>query len=231
MDAELSVIIPTLNEAPAIGRILARLRSFKESVEIIVVDGGSKDETVSIALECGAKVIEAPRGRGSQLRAGAEASTGDILWFLHADSIPPADAPAEISRAFVNQGLVAGNFKLRFEGDSGAARFMTWFYPQIRKLGLVYGDSGIFVRRRSYDEAGGFQPLPLFEDLDLVRRIKRTGMLVHLDAELLASSRRFSGRPFIPVFLRWVILQLLFWMGVSPYRLARGYHPESFEKH
>lgn len=230
METKFSVIIPTLNEASEIGRTLAALRSCEEPIEIIVVDGGSGDETVAIAQKFGATVINVPRGRGSQLHAGARAATGDVLWFLHADSIPPSGALREIRRAFEDHKLVAGNFALRFNGDGKAARFMTWFYPQIRRLGLIYGDSGIFVRRQAYESIGGFKPLPLFEDLDLISRLKKVGKLVHLQAELTTSSRRFEGRPFIPVLVRWVLFQCLYWIGVSPYALAKAYHPAQSEK-
>lgn len=230
MDGEFSVIIPTLSEASEIGRTLAALRSSEEPVEIIVVDGGSGDGTVSIARDFDATVIDAPRGRGSQLHAGAGIATGDVLWFLHADSIPPVDAFAEIRRVFEDQNAVAGNFAIRFNGDGGAARFMTWFYPQIRKLGLIYGDSGIFVRNEAYKRIGGFKPFPLFEDLELIGRLKKEGKLVHLQAELVTSSRRFEGQPFIVVFLRWVLFQCLYWIGVSPYRLAKAYHPAKSEE-
>lgn len=224
---KLSVIIPALNEADEIERTLAAVRSADDAVEVIVVDGGSDDRTVEIAQGFDATVISAPRGRGSQLRAGADHATGDILWFLHADSVPPADAFNEIRRAFEDEDVVAGNFALRFEGDLAAARFMTWFYPQIRKIGLIYGDSGIFVRRDAYERVGGFKPLPLFEDLDLIRRLKKEGGWVHLESELVTSSRRFERRSFIPVFVRWVLFQCLYWVGFSPYRLARSYYPKS----
>lgn len=231
METEFSVIIPTLNEASEIGPTLSALRSCEEPVEIIVVDGGSTDETVAIARDFRAKVIDdVPRGRGSQLHAGASIATGDVLLFLHADSIPPVDAFVEIRRAFETRESVAGNFALRFNGGGGAARFMTWFYPQIRRIGLIYGDSGIFVRRETYEQIGGFEPLPLFEDLELIGRLKKEGKWVHLQVELTTSSRRFEGRPFIPVFLRWVLFQCLYWIGVSPYRLAKGYHPLESEK-
>lgn len=225
MGIEFSVIIPALNEAAEIGETLAALRSTEESVEIIIADGGSTDGTVEIAKGFGATVVDAPRGRGRQLHAGASVATGRLFWFLHADSIPPANAFAEIRRAFEDQRLLAGNFSLQFKGNGNAAGFMSWFYPQIRRLGLIYGDSGIFVRGDVYRRIGGFKPIPLFEDLDLVSRLKKEGKLIHLDAKLVTSSRRFEGRPFIPVFLRWVIFQCLYWIGVSPYRLAKTYHP------
>lgn len=225
MGSEFSVIIPALNEAAEIGETLAALRSIEESVEIIVSDGGSVDRTAEIARDLGATVVQTPRGRGRQLRAGADIATGDVLWFLHADSIPPVGALVEIRRAFQDKTVVAGNFALRFDGDGRAASFMTWFYPQIRRLGLIYGDSGIFVRREAYERSGGFQPLPLFEDLDLIGRLKKEGRLVHLQPELITSSRRFEGRPFLPVFIRWISFQCLYWLGVSPDRLAKVYHP------
>lgn len=230
MYPEFSVIIPTLNEASEIGRTLAALRSSAEPVEIIVVDGGSSDRTVEIARDFEATVIVAPRGRGSQLHAGTSIATGDVLWFLHADSIPPVDAFAAIRSAFEDRNSVAGNFALRFYGHGGAARFMTWFYPQIRRIGLIYGDSGIFVRRETYERIGGFKPLPLFEDLEFVGRLKKVGGLVHLQSELVTSSRRFEGRLFILVFLRWVLFQCFYWIGVSLYRLAETYHPAVSEE-
>lgn len=225
MSVKISIIIPTLNEATEIGRTLDALLNLAGSFEIIVADGGSTDETCELAMSRDATVIGTERGRGIQLHAGALAATGSVLWFLHADSIPPANAFAEIRRAFEDQSSLAGNFSLRFKGNGNAAGFMTWFYPQIRRLGLIYGDSGIFVRGDVYRRIGGFKPIPLFEDLDLVSRLKKEGKLIHLDAELVTSSRRFEGRPFMPVFLRWVIFQCLYWIGVSPYSLAKTYHP------
>ncbi len=225
MSAEFSIIIPTLDEALGIGRTLDALQCFREHAEIIIADGGSSDETVSIAESRGAKVIAAPRGRGIQLHAGACAATGSVLWFLHADSIPPPDALREIRLAFEDEESVGGNFVLQFDGDSRAARFMTWFYDKIRHIGLLYGDSGIFVRREVYQRIGGFKPLPLFEDLDFIGRLKMEGILVRLKGKLVTSSRRFEGRLFVPVFLRWVVYQCLYWLGVSPFWLAKAYYP------
>ncbi len=225
MSVEISIIIPTLDEASEIGRTLAELSRLDGSCEIIVADGGSTDQTSDISKQLGATVVTAERGRGSQLHAGTLAATGSVLWFLHADSIPASDAIDQIHTALSDDGVVGGNFALRFEGDSLAAAFMTRFYSMIRYIGLFYGDSGIFVRREAYNQAGGFKPLPLFEDQEFVGRLKKHGKIVRVASAIVTSSRRFEGRPFIPVFFRWVLYQCLYWIGVSPFRLARSYHP------
>ncbi len=102
---------------------------------------------------------------------------------------------------------------------------MTWLYPNLRKIGLLYGDSAIFVRREIYQKIGGFKPLPLFEDLDFVRCLKRAGKIANLSAIVTTSSRRFENRSFILTFLRWTIFQCLYWLGVNPNRLAKRYYP------
>src|SRR5262249_16866015 len=143
----LSVIVPTFNEAGALGTTLDGLRHLSGNHEVIVVDGGSQDETVAIARNQGGRVLQARRGRGSQMHAGACAARGDVLWFLHADTRPPVDAAARIQEALRRRNVVGGNFKLRFAGNGWAARFMTFVYPILGKFGLCYGDSAIFVRR------------------------------------------------------------------------------------
>ena|SRR5438128_1061495 len=225
MSVEITIIIPTLNEASEIGRTLDRLQLLTGSFEIIVVDGGSTDETLEFAKSKGVTVITTERGRGIQLHAGALAATGRILWFLHADSIPPPGALSEICRELSDESIPGGNFALKFDGDSYASAFMNLFYDKIRYFGLLYGDSGIFVRRDIYQQIGGFKPMPLFEDLEFARRLKKHGKLVRLNATITTSSRRFDSRPFLPVFTRWVLYQCLYWIGVSPSRLARSYHP------
>jgi hypothetical protein len=100
---------------------------------------------------------------------------------------------------------------------------MTWLYPQLRRLGLSYGDSAIFVRRNAYEQIGGFKPFPIFEDLDLLRELRRIGAFVHVPATVVTSSRRFEGRSFVITFTRWIVMQLVYWLGVSPRRLGRFY--------
>lgn len=221
----LSVIIPTFNEAHSIGETLKRVAALRGDVEVILVDGGSVDGTVEVARRRGVKVMTAARGRGSQMHAGASVARGSALLFLHADTHPAPDAGERAMEALREPETVGGNFSVRFDGDGRAARFLTWLYPQLRKLGLCYGDSAIFVRREAYDEIGGFRPHPIFEDLDLVRRLRRRGRVVHLPAIVVTSSRRFEDRSFSLTFARWASLQVLYWLGVPPRALNRLYAP------
>lgn len=121
--------------------------------------------------------------------------------------------------------MAGGNFSLRFDGGARSARQLTYIYPHLRRLGLCYGDSGIFVRRSVYKDIGGFRPHPLFEDLDLVRRIRKRGKFHTAPQTLVTSSRRFENRNFARMFAEWTALQLLYSAGVSPDTLARYYGP------
>ena len=168
-----SVIIPVLNEESCLEHTLHAVQVLKPW-ELIVADGGSADRTVSIASNA-AQVLHAPRGRGAQQKAAATDASGDVLWFLHADTVPGTGALDAISSCLREEHVAGGNFSLRFDGGKRSAEQLTRIYPWLRLLGLCYGDSGIFVRRSVYFEAGEFQPYPLFEDVDLVRRIRKLG--------------------------------------------------------
>jgi rSAM/selenodomain-associated transferase 2 len=218
-----SIIIPCLNEESAIAETLKRLCCIRGEKEIIVADGGSTDRTVEIATSFGAMVVTGARGRGSQQRLAAEHANGDVLWFLHADTLPDADALELIEIAFSDPEVAAGNFRLRFTGKSFGARFTTAYQPLLRLAGLIYGDSAIFIRKAAYLAAGGFRELPLFEDLDLVKRIKRFGRFVTVTGSVTTSSRRFEGRSYPRTFLLWTCLQLAYSLGVSPSHLAEFY--------
>jgi rSAM/selenodomain-associated transferase 2 len=219
----ISIIVPTLNEQECIALTLGALQQLDGEKEIIVVDGGSSDETRSLACAQGAQVLTAPPGRGVQMHAGALKATGDVLWFVHADTIPPAHALKEIRMHLDSPLIVGGNFGLVFDGTSRAARQLTAIYPMLRILGLSYGDSGIFIRREAYDRIGGFRALALFEDVDLLRRLRGAGRFVHLPCKILTSSRRFERRNFALIWLHWTALQVLYWCGISPNWLARWY--------
>lgn len=218
----ISIIVPTLNEAACIEATIAALHKIRGESEVIIVDGGSSDGTPEIAGRAGAKVVTGAKGRGPQMHAGAEASGGDVLWFVHADTIPPVDAIEHITHALRVESAVAGTFSLTFAGASRAARQMTWIYPRLRWLGLSYGDASIFVRRSAYGAIGGFKAYALFEDLDLIRRLKRVGRFVRIEARIVTSARRFESN-YIRTWAIWITLQVLYWAGVSPHRLARWY--------
>lgn len=221
----LSIIIPTLNEARSIGPTLDAVLSAAGGAEVIVVDGGSADGTAEAVRGRGVKLLTSGRGRGLQMHAGASAARGEALWFLHADTLPSADCAGSITEALRDPAVVGGNFHVVFDGEGRAARFLTWLYPRLRRLGLCYGDSGIFVRREAYQRIGGFRAFPIFEDLDLVRRLRGAGRVAHLPAAVTTSSRRFEGRSFALTFARWSLLQALYWLGVHPDALGRMYAP------
>ncbi len=217
-----SIIIPVLNEARLIPTLAASLDRLQGQFEIVLADGGSTDETVALAQSCGLPVVVAPRGRGAQMNAGAAATKGDALLFLHADTCLPENALALIEDALQAPEVSGGNFNLRFASDSWGAKALTWMYPLLRSLGLVYGDSAIFVRRSVFEALGGYRDLPLFEDCDLYQRLRQRGHFVRLSAYATTSARRFEGR-FTRTFLHWAMLQVLYWLGVAPQRLAQMY--------
>ena len=216
----LSVVIPTLN---AEAHLAACLERMKGADEILVVDGGSIDQTVSVAKLFGARCLSAPKGRGSQLRAGGEAARGDWLLFLHADTLPDPSWPAAVAAHVTAHSNRSGYFILRLADRA-------WQASAIEKavaarsavLGLPYGDQGLLVPRSLYEEVGGYRPLPLMEDVDLVRRIGRR-RLVALEAEAWTSAERWRRDGWIRRSARNLACLGLYSVGVPPERIARLY--------
>ncbi len=223
----ISFVIAALNEAPRIGACIARVRAADFGAEIIVVDGGSDDDTPGNARRAGARLIAAPRGRGAQLKAGAEAARGDLLVFLHADTLFPVRGAAALRAALADPTVTGGNFRVLFDGADGFARWLTGFYAWFRRQGLYYGDSVIFVRRALYHELGGIHPLALMEDYDFSRRLERHGGTVCIDdPPVVTSSRRFAGRHPIAIFAQWLLLHGLYHLHLPGRALARLYDSE-----
>lgn len=220
----ISVIIPALNEADGIAGTPRAIFALDPSLDVIVADGDSSDGTASVASSLGARVVHSDRGRGLQLATGAEQARGDVLWFVHADTLPHSGALADIEAALRDPRVAGGNFRLRFDGRSLGARFLNRMQGVRKMLGWHYGDNTIFVRRGVYSQIGGFRPYPLFEDADLVKRIRRAGRFVTLAGPVTSSSRRFENR-FFSTGLLWILLQSLYWFGVPPRILARLYPP------
>ena len=219
---KLSVVIPTLNEASGIGALLNRLYRTPGIYEVIVADGGSTDETRQLLVSAQyAPLVRSEPGRGIQLRAGAEAATGDVILFLHADVVPPPDVSARIKDA-IGRGCVGGNFRLRYPEGGLLGWWLERLAPFYRKLGKYYGDSGIFVRRDVYEAFGGMPHVPIMEDVILVRRLEAAGPTAYLPGPLFSDARRWSGRPFRTLAL-WSCMQTAFALGATPWQLAHFY--------
>ncbi|MDH4155245.1 MAG: TIGR04283 family arsenosugar biosynthesis glycosyltransferase [Nitrospira sp.] len=224
----ISVIIPTLNEEQALGQTLAHLPP-SQALEIIIVDGGSRDRTLEVAKAfCtnmpSAHIVGAPTGRARQMNEGARVSRGDVLLFLHADTQIPHEAPRIIELALANPAVVGGRFDVRFDTHSGwgqlISTFMNW---RSRTSGIATGDQAIFVRRHIFERVGGFADIPLMEDIDFSRRLKRVGPMAALRHTVTTSFRRWEQQgPLRTILLMWV-LRFLYWAGVSPSRLSRWY--------
>ena len=221
----ISVVIPAMNEAENLPALLSSLAREPETCEVVVVDGGSSDDTVTLARAFGATVVCAGPGRGIQLAAGAARTGGEILVFLHADSVFPRGGLAAVEKALgQNPDAPGGNFRLLFDGDDDFSRWLEGFYARIRARGFYYGDSGIFIRRRALDALGGIRPLALMEDYDLVRRMEKAGPTVCIEEPaLITSSRRFRGRRPAMIVWGWLKIHVLFHLGVSPGSLAGLY--------
>lgn len=218
----ISAIIPTWQEAAWIGPTVRAARAVAD--EVIVADGGSSDATVDIARAAGATVVAARRGRGQQLARGASAASGDVLLFLHADTRLPPEARRAIERTLQDPDVNAGNFFLRFDPPSRVSRLFTWVYDVRRRaLGIYYGDSPLFVRRRVYERLGGFPEQALFEDYAFIRKLERTRRTRYVrDVAAMTSSRRYEERPLATLAL-WGTLQALYSLGAPPDALARFY--------
>jgi rSAM/selenodomain-associated transferase 2 len=219
-----SIVIPTLNEAAALPRLLGALAG-EAAVEIIVVDGGSSDGTPALAASAGARIIATPPCRGRQLAAGAALAQGDVLLFLHADSLFPEGGIAAIRRALDGDpALVGGNFTLHFDGGTRFDAWLTGFYAWIRRHGLYYGDSGVFVRRDAYERLGGIRPLSVLEDYNFTRRLERFGRTCCIATPpLVTSSRRFAGRSPAAIVAGWLLIHLLYYLKAPDRVLAWVY--------
>jgi rSAM/selenodomain-associated transferase 2 len=194
--------------------------------EVIVVDGGSSDRTVDIARSFPAvRVVSAPRGRGTQMNAGAALASRDVLLFLHADVALPPDAAAWVAHALADPAVVGGAFRTRTVADgrrSWVCGFLWLADVRSRVARLPYGDQAMFVRREAFVRAGGFPEETLMEDIELARRLRRLGRLETVPAVVRVSGRRFVDAPLRAAALMR-ILPLLHRLGVSPHVLARFY--------
>lgn len=225
-----SVVIPTLNEAGTLPVTLAHTLTLGFE-EVVVVDGGSGDGTADLvrAWSPGAAagelvLLHSPPGRARQMNAGAAASRGDVLLFLHADTRLPEEARTAIQRALAAPDCVGGRFDLRFDRSRAVGRMVSRMMNLRSRLsGIATGDQAIFVRRAVFEQMGGFSDIPLMEDVDFTRRLKRRGRTACLPEQVVTSFRRWEAQgPLRTILLMW-LLRFLYWSGVSPVVLARWY--------
>ncbi len=220
---QIAVIIPTLNEEQALPDTLARTVRLGFD-EIVVVDGGSTDRTRAIAASHHVRCVTSAPGRACQMNAGAAHSRSDVLLFLHADTHLPNTARHAIERALNDSACAGGRFDIRFERDTG----MAWLIARLINLrsrwsGIATGDQALFVRREVFAKLEGFADLPIMEDVDFTRRLKRAGRVTPLHAQVTTSYRRWKRHGAVRTIVLMWTLRFLYWVGIHPGRLHRFY--------
>jgi rSAM/selenodomain-associated transferase 2 len=222
----ISVIVPIRNEGPEVVDRFARFTR-RQDAELLVVDGGGCADAAAAFAAAGARVVVGEGSRGECLDRAARQARGETLLFFHADSRPPGNALEAVSETLGN-GAVAGAFSLAYEGATGMMLWIAWWANfRSRLLRLPFGDQGLFCRREDYERAGRFRDLPICDDLDLVRRLKRLGPLVIRREKAVSSPRRYRENGTLRQLLRNWRVQIGYFAGVAPTTLARWYEGKS----
>ncbi len=220
---KISVIIPVLNEAPILETALRQINTLQGDFEVIVVDGGSIDDTESIAARY-ARVLNSPKGRSTQMNLGAGAAAGNVLLFLHADTRLPEDAFKAVTESMNDPAVIGGRFKIRLDEPGWQYRMVgSGINLRDRFFNGFTGDQTIFIRKPVFDALGGYGDMPLMEDLDLGKRMCRYGKIVRLPLTVVTSARRWKNNGvFKTILLMWA-LRLGYLLGLSPQQLYRFY--------
>lgn len=220
----LSIVMPVLNEAASLQATLQALQALRAGGhELIVVDGGSQDDSAALAAALADEVVHSPRGRARQMNAGAAQARHDTLLFLHADTRLPAAADAAVAQA-LQRGARWGRFDVRIEGRSAWLPVVAWFMNRRSRLsGIATGDQALFVQRALFQQLGGFPEQPLMEDVELSRRLRAQSRPACLRARVVTSGRRWDERgAWRTIVLMWR-LRWLYWRGTPAEQLARAY--------
>ncbi len=223
--SKLSIILPVLDEGEGIAATLDALANLRSlGTEVIVVDGGSRDATVQRARLRADHVIAAARGRALQMNAGAAKASGDVLLFLHADTRLPPDADHVVLNGLARSGRAWGRFDVRISGHHPLLAVVGWLMSvRSRLTGIATGDQAIFVRRDAFQAAGGFGPIPLMEDIEFSKRLKRISRPLCLAERVVTSGRRWEKNGVVPTILLMWCLRLAYFLGTDPKELARRY--------
>ncbi|MGO9059600.1 MAG: TIGR04283 family arsenosugar biosynthesis glycosyltransferase [Candidatus Binataceae bacterium] len=220
----LSIIVPMLNEQQSIAATLSALRAGAPDAEIIVVDGGSDDDSPRVARDRCDILLEAPRGRANQLNAGAARASAEVLAFVHADTIVPRTFAADIAAAMRNPAVAGGRFDLLLDNPALPYRLIGWLISVRSRLSKTgTGDQAIFVRRAVFERLGGFPNIEICEDLDFARKLKRAGPVACLRSRVVTSARRWQRAGLLRTVVRMWTIRLGYLAGVPPARLRRWY--------
>ncbi len=220
---KISIIIPTLEEAQGIKKSLSRARALNPH-EIIIADGGSRDDTLEIARNFTPHILESGPGRALQMNAGAQKATGDILLFLHADSYLSEHSYNRMQETMRDDETIGGAFSLEIESGLRSLQWISTLATlRSRKLNMVYGDQAFFVRRNVFEEMGGYALLPICEDLEFYQRLRKTGRVILLDEKATTSARRWQKEGILFTTLRNGLIAILFLMGFPPKLLSKCY--------
>ncbi|MTI58857.1 MAG: glycosyltransferase [Firmicutes bacterium] len=224
MENTISIIIPTFNEEKTISDTISHVKALKGDKEIIVVDGGSEDSTLTLAEKEADIVFKTTSGRGHQLNEGAYAAGGDILFFLHCDSRLEKDALSAIKDVLSDKGLIGGCFSLKIADDSLPLRFISWTSNlRSRFLKIIFGDQGIFIRKDIFFRLGGFPEIELMEDWEFSRKMASKGELAFLSNKIYTSARRWYSFGIWRTILLMQKIKLLYLLGVKPEKLNQIY--------
>jgi len=221
--SNISIIIPTFNEAATIGNLLSELLAVP-GIEPIVVDGGSSDNTADIAKSHGVQILNCTRGRATQMNAGAQKARGDILLFLHSDTIPaPGFAPL-LRDSLQQPGVSAGAFSLAIDGKGFLLRLLELLINfRARSMQMPYGDQGLFMTSEMFSAVGGFPEQPIMEDFELVRKLRRKGKITILPINATTSDRRWKKYGVLQTTLLNQAIIICYLFGINPEKLAGWY--------
>jgi rSAM/selenodomain-associated transferase 2 len=218
-----SIIIPALNEEESLPFLLENLASQEGDFEIIVADGGSVDNTLTICKSYpDIKIISCEKGRALQMNKGAEIARGNTLLFLHADTLLPRKGIITIENVMNDDRFSAGSFLVRFDHEDWILSFLARF-TRINNRYLTWGDHGIFIRRSIFNEIGGYKNIPLMEDLEIQKRVRRRGKFIKLPLPVTTSSRRFIQNGILRQKLLNIALIMAYEIGVAPARIKKFY--------
>lgn len=224
--ASLSIVVPTLNEAPGIVSFLQPLQALRaRGVEIVLADGGSRDGTVAAAAPLVDRIVSARRGRASQMNAGAVVAAGDVLLFLHADCTLPEHADLSILNGLASSQRRWGRFDVRLSGTAIMLRIVERAMNlRSRLTGICTGDQGLFVERALFEDRGGFPDIELMEDVAISRNLRKSGPPLRLRVPLVTSSRRWEKNGIWRTIVLMWRLRLAYFFGTEPRHLAELYH-------